>query len=31
MERDNVAIMENETDKPLTRGRDLSGTTAGPL
>jgi hypothetical protein len=31
MERDNVAIIETETDRPLTRAPDLSGVTAGPL
>jgi hypothetical protein len=31
MERDNVAIMENETDKPLTRGPDLSAMAIGPF
>jgi hypothetical protein len=31
MERDNVAIIETEIDRPLTRTPDLSGVKAGPL
>jgi hypothetical protein len=31
MERDNVAIMENETDKPLTREPHLNAMAVRPL